>query len=97
MMKKLFLFVILLCYVNGLSGQDGKITKDLDRYKELKGYDGLSINLIRSDKNQAVITGENTDKVTFVNSGGVLKVRMTLTKMFSGYRTFVDLYHTEPL
>lgn len=96
-MKKLFLFVILLCYVNGLSGQDGKITKDLDRYKELKGYDGLSINLIRSDKNQAVITGENTDKVTFVNSGGVLKVRMTLTKMFSGYRTFVDLYHTEPL
>lgn len=96
-MKKLFLFVILLCYVNGLSGQDGKITKDLDRYKELKGYDGLSINLIRSDKNQAVITGENTDKVTLVNNEGVLKVRMTLTKMFSGYRTFIDLYHTEPL
>ena len=96
-MKKLFLFAVLLCYVNGLSGQGGKITKDLDKFKELKGYDGLSIKLIRSDKDQAVITGEDTDKVTFVNSDGVLKVRMTLTKMFSGYRTFIDIYHTEPL
>lgn len=93
----MFLFAVLLCYVNGLSGQGGKITKDLDKFKELKGYDGLSIKLIRSDKDQAVITGEDTDKVTFVNSDGVLKVRMTLTKMFSGYRTFIDIYHTEPL
>lgn len=97
MMKKILLLAVILCSFKGINAQSGKITKELSKFTEVKGYDGLSINLIQSDKNQAVITGADTDKVTLVNNEGVLKVRMTLTKMFSGYRTFVDIYHTEPL
>merc|ERR1712000_627192 len=47
--------------------------------------------------NKAVITGANTNKVAIVNNDGVLKIRMEIDKIFSGYRTYVDLYHTEDL
>ena len=39
----------------------------------------------------------NTNKVAIVNNSGVLKIRMNIDKLFSGYRTFVDLYYTEDL
>ena len=55
------------------------------------------VNLIKSNENKAVITGANTDKVNFVNSDGILKIRMEITKIFSGYRTFVDLYYAQDL
>jgi len=73
------------------------ITKELDAFKEVKAYDGLSITLIRSDVNKAVITGANTKNVVIVNNAGVLKIRMEVTKLFSGYRTFIDLFYTDNL
>ncbi|MDG1571513.1 DUF2807 domain-containing protein [Robiginitalea sp. M366] len=75
-------------------GQEGTITHTLGEYHELKVFDGLSVNLIPSDRNQAVIRGEDTDKVAVVNTDGVLKIRMQITRIFSGYRTFVDIYYT---
>ncbi|QBA65367.1 head GIN domain-containing protein [Muriicola soli] len=96
-MKKLIL-LLFVCYTfSQLQAQEGKVTQNLDKFSEVKVYDGLSVNLIRSDKNQAVITGANTSKVALVISGGVLKVRMELVKIFSGYRTFIDLYYTDDL
>jgi hypothetical protein len=81
--------------VNGLTAQ--KITRELDAFKEVKVYDGLSVNLIRADVNRAVISGANTEKVAIVNNDGILKIRMEIDMIFSGYRTFVDLYYTNPL
>lgn len=91
--------VLLLCCISFQFGsaQGNKITKSLDKFSELKGFDGLSINLIRSSENKAVITGESTDKVAIVNNNGVLKIRMQIGKIFSGYKTFVDLYYTDDL
>ncbi|NNK20117.1 MAG: DUF2807 domain-containing protein [Flavobacteriaceae bacterium] len=96
-MKKLILLLFICQVYQNLQAQEGKVTQNLDAFSEVKVYDGLSVNLIRSDKNQAVITGANTSKVAFVNSGGVLKVRMEIVKLFSGYRTFIDLYYTDDL
>ncbi len=69
----------------------------MQKFKEVKAFDGLSVNLIKSTENKAVISGANTNKVAIVNNDGVLKIRMEIDKLFSGYRTFVDLYYTEPL
>jgi len=77
--------------------QDEKININLTKFIEVKAYDGLSVNLIKSNEDKAVITGANTDKVNFVNTGGVLKIRMEITKIFSGYRTFVNLYYSQNL
>ena len=79
------------------SAQDEKIVVELEAFTELKAFDGLSVNLIKSSENKAVITGANTKKVAVVNKDGELKLRMEVTKIFSGYRTFIDLYYSEPL
>ena len=75
----------------------GEVTQNLQGFTEVKAFDGLSVRLIKSKENKAVISGENTDKVAIVNNDGVLKIRMEIDKLFSGYRTYVDLYHTEML
>jgi len=77
--------------------QEKERVQDLQKFSQVKGFDGLSINLIKSTENKAVITGDNLYKVSLVNKDGILKVRMRLDKIFSGYRTFVDLHYTEEL
>ena len=91
--------LLLLCCIIFHIGnaQDNKITRSLDKFSELKGFDGLSINLIRSTENKAVIKGESVNKVVLINNKGVLKIRMQVDKLFSGYKTFVDLYYTDDL
>jgi len=90
-------FVFLFLSLQLIGAQETTVTKNLQKFTEVKGFDGLSINLIRGKENKAVITGANTDKVAIVNNDGVLKIRMEINKIFSGYRTYVDLYHTEEL
>jgi hypothetical protein len=80
-----------------VKSQDAKLTQKLDSFIEVKGFDGLSIKLIKSNENKAVITGENAGSVAIVNNDGVLKIRMQITKIFSGYKTFVDLYYSGTL
>lgn len=80
-----------------LCSQNEEITVSFESFTQVKAYDGLSVNLIKSSENKAVISGANTKNVAVVNIEGVLKLRMQVTKLFSGYRTFIDLYYTDPL
>ncbi|MFX0556066.1 head GIN domain-containing protein [Maribacter sp. CXY002] len=92
--------LVLLLFFMGcvcITAQDNQVVQELDNFNQLKGFDGLSINLIMASENKAVITGENTDKVAIVNNDGILKIRMQIGKIFSGYKTFVDLYYTDRL
>lgn len=97
MIKRTLLLVALTLFFQATDAQEKKVTQDLQEFKEVKAFDGLSINLIKSDVNKAVISGENVQKVAIVNNNGVLKIRMEIDKIFSGYRTFIDLYYTKPL
>ncbi len=97
MKNALYVLLFLFFLFQNTSGQEEKLTQELDKFTELKGFDGISINLIKSDVNKAVITGANTNKVVIVNNDGKLKIRMEIVKIFSGYRTFVDLYFTDEL
>lgn len=96
-MRPLFILFSLLAIFLQAYGQENTVTIELSEFKEIKAFDGLSVNLIRSDENKAVITGANTSKVAIVNNDGVLKLRMEIGKLFSGYRTFVDLHYAQPL
>ncbi len=96
-MRTLVLLIAMFGGIITMVSQNAEITQKLTKFTEVKVFDGLSVNLIRSDKNSAVITGANTSKVAIVNTNGVLKIRMEIGKLFSGYRTFVDLYYTEDL
>jgi hypothetical protein len=96
-MNYVLLAVFLLMGSQTLWSQDEKLTQQLEKFTEVKAFDGISVNLIRSDANRVVISGVNTQKVAVVNNEGVLKIRMEIDKLFSGYRTFVDLYYTQDL
>ena len=95
-MKQLMFLMILLVGQSVITAQENS-TQNLTPFTEIKVFDGLSVNLIKSDVNKAVISGEKAEKVAIVNNDGVLKVRMQLDKIFSGYHTFVDIYYTEKL
>jgi ribosomal protein L19 len=64
----------------------------LEDFSDVKVFDQLNVTLIPSTENKVEITGTNQDKVEVVNKKGVLKIRMTLTKMIAGDKTKVTLY-----
>ncbi|MFH6603104.1 head GIN domain-containing protein [Maribacter algicola] len=97
MIQKIGILIVLLGSFQLAYMQEERISKDLDSFKEIKAFDGLSVKLIRSDVNKAIITGTNTDKVAIVNNDGVLKLRMQIDKIFSGYKTFVEVYYTDDI
>ena len=95
-MKALRILMLFISF-QLMQAQEEQLTQELESFSEIKGFDGISINLIKSDENKAVIKGAHTQKVAIVNNDGVLKIRMEIDKIFSGYRTFVDLFHAEDL
>ena len=82
---------------NTVNAQEKTITQALSGFSEIKVFDGISVNMIPADKNEAVIRGANVENVAIGVSEGSLKIRMKVTKIFSGYRTFVDVYYKQPI
>ncbi len=95
-MRTFMLLLLLFLGQKTIFSQEN-LTQDLTPFTEIKAFDGLSVTLIKSDVNKAVITGERVEKVAIVNNDGVLKIRMKLDRIFSGYHTFINLYYTEKL
>ena len=67
-MKRQNIIVILLFVFYGVYGQQEKITQELENFTVLKVFDGISVNLIPSNENKAIVTGANTQKVVIVNN-----------------------------
>lgn len=90
-------FVLSGWATQGTYAQEATLNTPLQPFSEIKVFDGISVTLIPGDQNRAVVKGANLQEVSIVNTDGVLKIRMQVTRMFSGYRTFVDVYYTQPL
>ena len=71
------------------------LDKEVGDFQEIKVYDLIEVNLIKSDDNRIVIKGHNVYDIKFVNKNGVLKLRMELDKKFQGEDTFVEVYYTD--
>lgn len=84
-------------FLNTVVAQNKTVNQTLSAFSEIKVFDGISVNLIPSQKNEAVIRGANVGDVAIAVAEGSLKIRMKVTKIFSGYRTFVDVYYKQPL
>jgi hypothetical protein len=85
---------IALILVSTVLFAQSPITTTVGKFKELKVYDLISVNLVNSNEDKIVISGTNSDKVVFVNKNGVLKIKMQLDVSFNGSDTSVTLYHT---
>lgn len=91
-MKKIILACI--CLVSFGAYAQRIVDKDMGSFHEIKVFDLIEVNLIKSDENKVLIKGDNVDDINLVNKNGVLKIRMELDKIFHGEDTFVEVYYT---
>ena len=92
-MKKILFIAMLVMATSAFSQRI--INKDVGEFNEIKVYDLIEVNLIKSDKNRILIKGEKVDDIKFVNKDGTLKLRMQLEKKFQGEQTLIEVYYTD--
>lgn len=91
---KTVLTIALLVVTSVLTAQNPK-EKGVGDFSEVKVFDLIEVNLIKSDTNSVEITGEDIEDVEVINKNGKLKIRMKLDKIFNGEKTFVAVYYTK--
>ncbi len=89
---KIFKTLFILLITASGSAQN-PITKAVGDFTEVKVYDRIVVNLVKSDENKVVITGEDASQVQVLNKEGTLKIRMDFGLIFDGNRTFVHVYY----
>ena len=91
-MKKRIVLIVFLISVFSIAQEATQ--KTVGEFKELKVYDLINVELIKSDENKVVISGNNSREVVLVNKNGKLKVRMNIEGSYDGSKTKVKLYYT---
>lgn len=94
-MKNLFAILILALVAFEAGAQE--TTKQLEKFTEVKAYDRIIVNLVKSNENKLVITGDDKDEVKISNKGGVLKIKMEFDNFMDGDEAIATLYYTEAL
>ena len=84
--------IIFLLGTFTILGQS-KIGRNLGDFSKVAVYDGINLELIKSDENKVEITGKNTNFVVVKNKNGDLKIRLNLERRFSGDKTKVSLFY----
>ena len=70
------------------------IEKNVGDFSELKIYDLIEVELVKSNENKVTITGENKEDVIINNKNGTLKIKMKLEEAYDGNKTKVVLHYT---
>lgn len=69
------------------------IEKNVGDFSELKVYDLIEVELVKSNENKVTITGDNKEDVIINNKNGTLKIKMKLEEAFDGNKTKVVLHY----
>jgi hypothetical protein len=86
--------IVTLILTFSLIGFSQNIEKELGEFSHLKTFDGLSVELVKSATNKAVISGEYKEDVVIVNKNGLLKIKFNIPKVTTHYQTKVVLHYT---
>ena len=89
-MKKIIYLMALVVLPNLLSAQTERKIGD---FQKLSVYDGINVELIKSETNRVEITGKNTAYIVVKNKNGDLKIRLSVERRFSGNRTKVSVFY----
>ncbi len=85
------MIMTLFLSVNAIA--QGDIEKNLGDFNEIKVYDLINVELVKSNENKAVISGDNISDVELINKNGSLRIKMRLGQNFVGNKTVVTLYY----
>ena len=91
---KTLIKLFLLCITTVCLGQN-PIEKTVGEFSELKVYDLIEVELIKSDIDKIAVTGRKASDVLVNNKNGTLKIKMKLEEAFDGNKTKVKLYYTK--
>lgn len=94
-MKKLVFLSLFLMTV--LASAQTTITKNLGDFSEIKIYNGISIELVKSDKQQIVVTGEKSDKVKIKLDDNTLKVSLRFPETTADGLVKATLYFNQEI
>jgi len=89
-MKKIGL-LLLLFTTKWLLAQE----KTVGDFTKVTAFDQIDVVLIPSDENKVILSGSGSDEVELINKNDELKIRMPLTKMFSGDAISATVYYTK--
>jgi hypothetical protein len=90
---KTFITATFLLITTLLTAQNPKEI-GVGEFNEVKVYDLIVVNLIKSNEAKVVITGDDIEDVELINNDGKIKFRMKFDKTFNGTNTFVAVYYT---
>lgn len=90
------IFLILLL-VSALSVGQTTITKKLGDFTTLKVYNGINVDLIRSDEHKLVISGEKSEKVKVKNTNNVLKISLKFPDVSADDKVEIKLYYNSEI
>jgi len=79
-MKKLALCIVL---ISSISFAQETISKNLGDFKTLKVFNGLTVELQKSNSQNIQITGSQSEDVSVKNSNGILKIRLKFPDSFT--------------
>lgn len=96
-MKNKIITLVLLVFAFNSFAQQETTTKDLEKFTELKAFDQIEVTLIKSDKNQVVLTGADQGDVNIENKKGLLKIKMDFENQMDGEDVKAKVYYTEEL
>ncbi len=85
---------VLVLFITTVVFAQKPIEKTIGEFTELKVYDLIEVELIKSDQNKIVINGKNNRDVLVNNKNGTLKIKMKLEEAYDGNKTKVSLYYT---
>ncbi len=93
-MKKLFSLIALIL-VQFLFAQE--VTRELAPFTEIKVYDRISAELIKSDQNKIEISGTRSQEVEVLQKKDEVKIRMPFSKLLKGEDISVKVYYSGKL
>lgn len=92
-MKKITTIALSLITL-GLFAQNPK-EKNVGDFYDVKVFDRIEVNLVKSDEEKVVISGRDANDVEVINKNGKLKIRMQFEKIFDGANTFVEVHYKD--
>ena len=97
-MKKMKKYILInfLVLSNVLFSQS-TVTKKLGDFYKIKVYNGINIELIRSQEHKIEVTGEKSQKIKIKNTNGILKISLKFPDLLADGKANVKLYYNEDI
>lgn len=73
------------------------ITKQLGEFDKLKVYNGIELELIKSEEQKLEITGEKAEKVKVKNNNGVLKLTLKFPDLSADGKVNIKLFYNQEI